>query len=200
MLRHAGSPPQVRGKPGRTCYKSENRRITPAGAGKTDITVPTVGMQWDHPRRCGENFLLLHRKSHSTGSPPQVRGKPARAARVDTCHWITPAGAGKTNYDVLNANFCEDHPRRCGENLLSFLHFPVTPGSPPQVRGKHDGSGTNVYSSGITPAGAGKTAQECQCRTPLEDHPRRCGENACKENRKAGGLGSPPQVRGKHKG
>ena len=49
----------------------------------------------------------------------------------------------------------------------------------------------------ITPAGAGKTKPlpPVQCRQ--QDHPRRCGENSLLALCLSGGVGSPPQVRGK---
>ena len=91
-----GSPPQVRGKRRGYTYSLHQKRITPAGAGKTArVLVRAVG-QWDHPRRCGEN-------RHRYISPPHTCG-------------ITPAGAGKTGGGELSGGDVEDHPRRCGEN------------------------------------------------------------------------------------
>ena len=49
---------------------------------------------------------------------------------------ITPAGAGKTPYDILQETAAEDHPRRCGENINSACFLILFKGSPPQVRGK----------------------------------------------------------------
>ena len=49
----------------------------------------------DHPRVCGEKFLLPLLFEASEGSPPRVRGK---AQGVDVMHagyGITPACAGK---------------------------------------------------------------------------------------------------------
>ena len=66
------------------------------------------------------------------------------------------------------------------------------------MRGKLLSSASLSSSSRITPAGAGKTMIYAPSRLKPQDHPRRCGENTCKKNRKGWGLGSPPQVRGKH--
>ena len=49
----------------------------------------------------------------------------------------------------------------------------------------------------ITPAGAGKTAFWRTREFKVEDHPRRCGENATIILNEVCNLGSPPQVRGK---
>ena len=50
---------------------------------------------------------------------------------------------------------------------------------------------------GITPAGAGKTANVAASALGTWDHPRRCGENKHLFFRHVGSVGSPPQVRGK---
>ena len=70
-------------------------------------------------------------------------------------------------------------------------------GSPPQVRGKLPWNIQIVRETWITPAGAGKTWIERTGETLLEDHPRRCGENANYRYAYRRGGGSPPQVRGK---
>ena len=51
----------------------------------------------------------------------------------------------------------------------------------------------------ITPAGAGKTSCLNGQSLPTGDHPRRCGENYKQSLTRCRRLGSPPQVRGKHK-
>ena len=70
-----GSPPQVRGKLVNVAQIKTNQRITPAGAGKTFRIPLAVRPSKDHPRRCGENFLLAPFSRINLGSPPQVRGK-----------------------------------------------------------------------------------------------------------------------------
>ena len=73
----------------------------------------------------------------SMGSPPQVRGKRWGVQNGWLSDRITPAGAGKTIPQLVDA----------GMQL----------GSPPQVRGKRAVSTFHLYNPGITPAGAGKT-------------------------------------------
>ena len=70
-------------------------------------------------------------------------------------------------------------------------------GSPPQVRGKLRQPCFIQCMGRITPAGAGKTFWGFNGYGNLEDHPRRCGENAVKRYTVCTGRGSPPQVRGK---
>ena len=75
-LVRTGSPPQVRGKLDRYAPDAFDVGITPAGAGKTISSSVHCKPQRDHPRRCGENFIVLLAEQAEMGSPPQVRGKP----------------------------------------------------------------------------------------------------------------------------
>ena len=50
----------------------------------------------------------------------------------------------------------------------------------------------------ITPADAGKTSFVQRVSGCGWDHPRRCGENTICDLRRSAGIGSSPQVRGKH--
>ena len=154
------------------------RRITPAGAGKTSITQVSSSSARDHPRRCGENHYPRVRAVLMGGSPPQVRGKPVTRNYREAVVGITPAGAGKTEEATAFTIDKEDHPRRCGENPSATASATSTPGSPPQVRGKHKPREYTKTGDRITPAGAGKTGTVGVCAVGIEDHPRRCGENA----------------------
>ena len=106
-----------------------------------------------------------------------MRGKLAVDAASARNSRITPAGAGKTRA------FCG-----C---------YGAAEGSPPQVRGKQLVTRCNDKVPRITPAGAGKTYLKISFLSVLQDHPRRCGENAKNEPKQAHAVGSPPQVRGK---
>ena len=152
-------------------------RITPAGAGKTYKKGDIVIDYEDHPRRCGENAEKMVMKTVHDGSPPQVRGKRISSFVIPSPRRITPAGAGKTQKDVVLEARYKDHPRRCGENIDPSKRHCKILGSPPQVRGKRDGA----YPSSYTPV----------------DHPRRCGENLLYADWDFAPHGSPPQVRGK---
>ena len=152
-----GSPPQVRGKR-RLLYPLEAIcRITPAGAGKTNIPESLCRRSWDHPRRCGENKKAKAKKNIIMGSPPQVRGKRASGGAESPRKRITPAGAGKTHRAIHYPRSGRDHPRRCGENSGGVSARHTRLGSPPQVRGKLTYPRYSVKSSRITPADAGKT-------------------------------------------
>ena len=151
----------------------------------------------DHPRRCGENKRIILSAARCIGSPPQVRGKLLSDRRKAPCIRITPAGAGKTCMSQLYASCPRDHPRRCGENFGFSFPFSMSPGSPPQVRGKHPHQQRPFQLPRITPAGAGKTPAALQQMGAVQDHPRRCGENMFVLFILVILAGSPPQVRGK---
>ena len=172
-----GSPPQVRGKRRGYTYSLHQKRITPAGAGKTVTDT-------------------YHHHIHA-GSPPQVRGKQAAESCQAAMLRITPAGAGKTFRIPLAVRPSKDHPRRCGENLSAIFRAAPDLGSPPQVRGKLVLSFSSPPYYRITPAGAGKTGAGLSGQRQPEDHPRRCGENRAVPLLPPLGAGSPPQVRGK---
>ena len=192
-----GSPPQVRGKLSVNCNQTFNRRITPAGAGKTTRAVRRAIVKWDHPRRCGENHRTTSFLRQRMGSPPQVRGKLCRKMAATNRAGITPAGAGKTVAHLLYQIRRKDHPRRCGENEISVSYQVHQKGSPPQVRGKLVSVAYAVCVPRITPAGAGKTVGLLLTLTIKKDHPRRCGENEGVYLFAPPKRGSPPQVRGK---
>ena len=148
----------MRGK--RTAYEKEgsSQRITPAGAGKTNRAYQQAQQMGDHPRRCGENYIINFQFFGNIGSPPQVRGKQRKYDGISRILRITPAGAGKTTSFSRDVSAGQDHPRRCGENHFALTIFCTISGSPPQVRGKHNIRKHARYRIRITPAGAGKTS------------------------------------------
>ena len=54
-----GSPPRMRGKLRDFPFPFDVFRITPADAGKTAITRAGYSYKRDHPRGCGENYIIL---------------------------------------------------------------------------------------------------------------------------------------------
>ena len=91
-----GSPPRMRGKPSTTSKTSLRSGITPADAGKTRRVYANDTHKRDHPRGCGENFVVSRSKRRAAGSPPRMRGKRANAQKIAQQFRITPADAGKT--------------------------------------------------------------------------------------------------------
>ena len=91
----AGSPPHVWGKGAEVCNKLVNVGITPAYAGKSAYSSSSSGVQWNHPRVCGEKHIDHDTVTAQIGSPPRVRGKVRLPASAVRSAGITPACAGK---------------------------------------------------------------------------------------------------------
>ena len=146
---------------------------------------------------CGENDLGFTLYPPRYGSPPRVRGKRCRRSIFCQDCRITPACAGKTLSPALRVSAPTDHPRVCGENIISCAPRIGSHGSPPRVRGKRDTGEQKACAMRITPAHAGKTTS-VPLNNPLwTDHPRACGENASIVLYFATLVGSPPRMRGK---
>ena len=193
-----GSPPQVRGKLYYSVALFAPRRITPADAGKTQMSQVVIFRQPDHPRGCGENSYVSDRRQRRIGSPPRMRGKLFSYCSHKSPKGITPADAGKTSLRGVILCGAKDHPRGCGENLPARLKAMQGQGSPPRMRGKHKALAKQDRATGITPADAGKTYFLRILDFCIEDHPRGCGENDRWNCISTANKGSPPQVRGKH--
>ena len=132
-------------------------RITPAYAGKRKTARPFPGAAWDHPRLCGEKYVTIISVKAQAGSPPPMRGKDLRANPKDRRSRITPAYAGKSLCLLRQKDDVWDHPRLCGEKMLWGRWNLYILGSPPPMRGKASGTFKSPFSSGITPAYAGKS-------------------------------------------
>ena len=178
----------------------QNRRITPACAGKSFCLQRMAGELQDHPRVCGEKMLCITNKSSFQGSPPRVRGKGVIACDRLRVRRITPACAGKSGKIRIDDMPVEDHPRVCGEKSCAVRLPCAVRGSPPRVRGKGFEDYCNADMMGITPACAGKSAVKSGLISCKKDHPRVCGEKRKTIARKATEEGSPPRVRGKENG
>ena len=90
------------------------------------------------------------------GSPPRVRGKGIQHQKGSEKRGITPACAGKSFGSVVKHTRIRDHPRVCGEKDAEPDEITIDEGSPPRVRGKGYITLYPPFSTGITPACAGK--------------------------------------------
>ena len=157
-------------------FKSDER-ITPAYAGKSFQLGDVPAVQKDHPRLCGEKFIMAMEKNKVKGSPPPMRGK------------------GSYGYQTLSP--CRDHPRLCGEKHTSCSVTGYRWGSPPPMRGKVSAVLTHADGLRITPAYAGKSSFTNFSNFIFQDHPRLCGEKFNHSKISAISEGSPPPMRGK---
>ena len=116
-----GSSPRVRGTlpPAGGC--NQGRRIIPACAGNSVFSRRPTGRTTDHPRVCGELLSRRTTDCRSTGSSPRVRGTLCVPSRSVTRMRIIPACAGNSSTARLNHSSNSDHPRVCGELLVSGM-------------------------------------------------------------------------------
>ena len=172
----SGSPPRMRGKVYHLLGRGHADGITPAHAGKRDCSSGIHEQTWDHPRACGEKGGTLCGNFDATGSPPRMRGKVALSDNHSLFLGITPAHAGKREFQSSQVCFLEDHPRACGEKQIPHADISRSKGSPPRMRGKEFPWTSATARVGITPAHAGKRSQSMINVVKRWDHPRACGE------------------------
>ena len=132
--------------------------ITPAYAGKRRTTRTSGARYRDHPRVCGEEPTGCYNCGSLPGSPPRMRGR-AEAKEADRlAARITPAYAGKSMQALASRSTPQDHPRVCGEEIITGLDLGGDDGSPPRMRGRELSQRGRKFSGRITPAYAGKRA------------------------------------------
>ena len=146
---------------------------------------------------CGEKLLYSLTSSLVAGSPPHVRGKVRLDRGGKGGLWITPACAGKRRLRHPKTAPFRDHPRICGEKMMSPARSQGCMGSPPHVRGKVSCMTYGGGHTGITPACAGKSVMLSYPMSGDADHPRMCGEKLLRQELMPKLRGSPPHVRGK---
>ena len=126
-----------------------------------------------------------------------MRGKVNSVSLDSRNTRITPAYAGKSCRYSIIFTIDKDHPRLCGEKIVSNGRSIDAPGSPPPMRGK--GLFGVAFNSvhRITPAYAGKSSFASCSFASFRDHPRLCGEKFLIPRIAGSQLGSPPPMRGK---
>ena len=129
-----------------------------------------------------------------------MRGKGLSDDGHFVAYRITPAYAGKSFpfFGIIRLHW--DHPRICGEKLISVKGESRPVGSPPHMRGKAASPFAFTIFIRITPAYAGKSKCQVWHGQSREDHPRICGEKHGPPPRLPLFLGSPPHMRGKAAG
>ena len=152
-----GSPPRVRELLFRAVWQDLNPRITPACAGITETLDIGIERHWDHPRVCGNYGARRLLQRHRPGSPPRVRELLHHDVLWRNIHGITAACAGITAGFAALRKDGEDHPRVCGNYLITALSVRLSPGSPPRVRELRRGLEGITSPVRITPACAGIT-------------------------------------------
>ena len=213
-----GSPPRMRGKVGVDKKNEAKPWITPAYAGKSIKENDEAHRFWDHPRVCGEKFVLQVQICPLRRITPAYAGKSLKNDRQCSSGWDHPRVCGeKSAYHPLQAFHAGSPPRMRGK-VYSFQSSPfrswITPayagkrpqasmrplrsgGSPPRMRGKARLKENHKWSQRITPAYAGKRNKTEYNFKQRQDHPRVCGEKLVNIVAGFRRTGSPPRMRGK---
>ena len=147
---------------------------------------------------CGEHDWPINQRDGLWGSSPHVRGTRDSVKNLRPFFGIIPACAGNTCPIPLRWFARWDHPRMCGEHVVTRKSRRGFKGSSPHVRGTQYAPYRPCRQQGIIPACAGNTISACRRSSTVWDHPRMCGEHAEVGVSVRAQLGSSPHVRGTH--
>ena len=172
-----GSSPLTRGKLCRGNGPRSSRRLIPAHAGKTILTVAGAIFAQAHPRSRGENPVCAVMSISCRGSSPLTWGKHAGRRTYRARNGLIPAHVGKTSLRHASCTMYRAHPRSRGENGDPPTVTTGPPGSSPLTWGKHARVSPNHGTSRLIPAHAGKTPMRCGSWSRRPAHPRSRGEN-----------------------
>ena len=170
--------------------------IIPADAGSTGSGHALESFTRDHPRGCGEHDPRGYAGGFHPGSSPRMRGAHIPRRRAPVRGGIIPADAGSTPPGSRTGAARKDHPRGCGEHMLSCTMQAQRRGSSPRMRGALVVVGIAVPVERIIPADAGSTDDSCSHPGQSQDHPRGCGEHHRQRQKGRVAGGSSPRMRG----
>ena len=152
-----GSSPRMRGTPPITKFHGALRGIIPAHAGNTRCRANGRSPGGDHPRACGEHRAQRVAADPERGSSPRMRGTRCAGRLPRLFGGIIPAHAGNTLACRQKSIDSRDHPRACGEHLLTVSCSSRATGSSPRMRGTQAPAASKSARPGIIPAHAGNT-------------------------------------------
>ncbi|KAB7789963.1 hypothetical protein F7D09_1513 [Bifidobacterium leontopitheci] len=191
-----GSSPRMRGTLRQVRIPEVRLGIIPAYAGNTRSRYPAGYGYRDHPRVCGEHRETVLLAAGRQGSSPRMRGTPQLVDDADRRQGIIPAYAGNTLLLWHRQPLTRDHPRVCGEHVLSAIKGVFDTGSSPRMRGTQNLISHASHNVGIIPAYAGNTIQGAFQALGWGDHPRVCGEHKAGVAGRRPCWGSSPRMRG----
>ena len=125
-----------------------------------------------------------------------MRGAPAVAAPCERVRGIIPADAGSTRTSTASTRRAQDHPRGCGEHIVTINSGVAPLGSSPRMRGAPPTPMNSPASPRIIPADAGSTDGQVSSGCHEQDHPRGCGEHQPVAWSPYPAMGSSPRMRG----
>ncbi len=131
-----------------------------------------------------------------SGSSPLARGGLLPRTPLTRPHGLIPAGAGRTKAEYSSVVSWRAHPRWRGADAPPWTDAQAERGSSPLARGGPPTILRPRESTGLIPAGAGRTTR-CACGVARDGaHPRWRGADDADLAEKAGDLGSSPLARG----
>ena len=186
----------MRGTPEPRLVVGQPVGIIPAHAGNTANTLIKGASARDHPRACGEHWWSGKGVARQVGSSPRMRGTPQRLYAAGSTAGIIPAHAGNTCRGAQAGSRHGDHPRACGEHMITAVRCVLPSGSSPRMRGTLRHSRPHHLQPGIIPAHAGNTVSLDRVPNVYRDHPRACGEHERLIAFRILTKGSSPRMRG----
>jgi len=171
-----GSSPRGRRTRGCTSPAAGRRRIIPARAENTLVSIFAPDGLVDHPRAGGEHPISLPSSRIGTGSSPRGQGTHSMCPFLRPFRRIIPARAGNTYSVALVARFLA--------------------GSSPRGRGTPIPDAGELLAVRIIPARAGNTSSRSWSSVTVPDHPRAGGEHSGKCSGTSDCDGSSPRGRG----
>ena len=170
--------------------------IIPADTGNTQPWSAPWRPGPDHPRGCGEHGSGQMIDAAAMGSSPRMRGARMPLDQMQQLVRIIPVDAGSTGKSASPPHTFQDHPRGCGEHILSDGDTQVSGQSSPRMRGAHIRRAAVLIRIPIIPADAGSTPMRNGATPRMPDHPRGCGEHNLGRPRFTWRGGSSPRMRG----
>ncbi len=148
------------------------------------------------PRVCGEHVDIPPIWLTQTGSAPRVRGTPEARMAAHSGDRFSPACAGNTTDELIDALEDAVQPRVCGEHSSKTKTNRLSDGSAPRVRGTLSGKIAAKTKERFSPACAGNTVASVPRTCRVSVQPRVCGEHSRALRALPPGTGSAPRVRG----
>ena len=193
----AGLPPRARGRPRRDLLADQSPRTTPACAGTTAPSRPSMSGTSDYPRVRGDDIHTERIPSPPRGLPPRARGRLCVAPRPLLGPGTTPACAGTTRAGGGRRVRSADYPRVRGDDVATVRARASRLGLPPRARGRLGGLLDGGDACRTTPACAGTTCPRSTRRSWPGDYPRVRGDDSLVGAYEYRHDGLPPRARGR---
>jgi len=191
-----GSSPLARGGRGRGHLRRPNRRLIPAGAGRTTYRECASASAGAHPRWRGADDGRGPDADPLWGSSPLARGGPSWGAGQPVSPGLIPAGAGRTSRMSASVAVSRAHPRWRGADVSPNRTDGQGGGSSPLARGGQLPTVAELAAQGLIPAGAGRTPWSLPLVRSARAHPRWRGADTALRLADEPVAGSSPLARG----